>query len=31
MTSQVGATYLKMCGAVLRIQWYLQWLSSAMR
>jgi len=28
-TSQVGATYLKMYGAVLRNQWYLQWLSSS--
>jgi len=28
MTSQVGATYLKMCRHVLRIQWYLRCLSS---
>jgi len=28
MILEVGATYLKMCGAVLRIRGYLQWLSS---
>jgi len=27
MASQVGATYLKICRDVLRIQCYLQWLS----
>jgi len=26
---QVGATYLRMCSAVLWIQWYLQWPSSS--
>jgi len=29
MTSEVGATYLKMSGAVLRNRGYLQWLSSS--
>jgi len=28
MTLKVGATYLKICAAVLRNRWYLQWLSS---
>jgi len=31
MTSQVAAIYLKMCVAVLRIQWCLQWISSSIR
>jgi len=31
MTSELGATYLKMCGTGLRIQWYLRWLCSSIR
>jgi len=31
MTSQVGTSCLKRCGTVLRIQWYLQWVSSSIR
>jgi len=31
LMSHVGATYLKMCGTVSRIQWYLQWLCSSIR
>jgi len=31
VNSQVGATYRKMCGVVIRIQWYLRRLSSSIR
>jgi len=31
LTSKVGATYLKMCRQILRIQWYLRCLRSSFR